>query len=307
VLGGMGPAASAEFYARVVAATAGAWARRDQDHLHLIIDSDPSVPDRTEALLRGGDSPVPTLRRMARRLADAGADLLVMACNTASAFLPELTDPRLPDPVSVPFVKWHEVVAAELCRSDVKVGAPEEVMGGCGASAENGGPAGQRGAGSGRAGRVARPAAVLAPGGTLARGAPGRAVRGVVGPVAVLATDGTVASQLYGRHALARYGIEAFPADAVQSEVMAVIRARKAGEPVSELAPRLDRVIDALVRRGAATGLLACTELSELSGGLTAPHEDAMDLVVTHLLRRVAEWEQTPGRFLDDGLLTTPQ
>jgi aspartate racemase len=84
VLGGMGPAATAEFFRRLVDATP---ARTDQEHLHVIIDNDPHVPDRTSAILRGGPSPVEALAAMARRLERAGADLLVMPCNTAHAYI----------------------------------------------------------------------------------------------------------------------------------------------------------------------------------------------------------------------------
>lgn len=84
VVGGMGPAATVEFLARLVRATPAA---RDEDHLHVLVDSDPRIPSRTAALLGGGPSPVPRLCAMARGLEQAGADFLVMPCNTAHAFL----------------------------------------------------------------------------------------------------------------------------------------------------------------------------------------------------------------------------
>jgi len=87
VLGGMGPAATADFYAKLVAATPAA---RDQDHLRVLIWSDPTIPDRTEALLRGGPDPTPALVDGARRLLGAGAELIVVPCNTAHAFLDEV-------------------------------------------------------------------------------------------------------------------------------------------------------------------------------------------------------------------------
>ena len=87
VLGGMGSAATAEFFRRLVEATP---ARADEEHLHVIIDNDPSVPDRTRAILRGGPSPVKTLTVMARRLESVGADLLVMPCNTGHVYIEEI-------------------------------------------------------------------------------------------------------------------------------------------------------------------------------------------------------------------------
>lgn len=98
VLGGMGPEASADFYRRITVRTL---AERDQDHLHVIVDSDPSVPDRTAFLQGAGPDPVPALESMARRLVTAGAGLLVMACNTAHAFHEEVARS-----VDVPLVNW---------------------------------------------------------------------------------------------------------------------------------------------------------------------------------------------------------
>ncbi len=84
VIGGMGPAATAEFLARLVRATP---ARHDEDHLHVIVDSDPAIPSRTAAILGSGPSPAPRLCAIARGLEDAGARLLAMPCNTAHAYL----------------------------------------------------------------------------------------------------------------------------------------------------------------------------------------------------------------------------
>ncbi|MEJ2289679.1 MAG: aspartate/glutamate racemase family protein, partial [Deinococcales bacterium] len=78
VLGGLGPEATLDFFAKVLARTP---ARTDQDHLHLLIDNDPGVPNRNDAVAGRGPSPGPRLATMARRLEAAGADFLVMVCN----------------------------------------------------------------------------------------------------------------------------------------------------------------------------------------------------------------------------------
>lgn len=106
VIGGMGPAATADFYARLVEATP---ARRDQDHLHVVIDGNPAIPDRSAALLRRGPDPTPLLVDAARRLESMGAELLVMPCNTASAFSDAVSRA-----VRCPLLRWHEVAVAEL-------------------------------------------------------------------------------------------------------------------------------------------------------------------------------------------------
>lgn len=86
VIGGMGPLATADFYRRVVTACS---ASRDQDHLPLIIWADPRIPDRSDAIVGGGESPSPMLRLAAETLVAAGAESLVVACNTAHVFLDE--------------------------------------------------------------------------------------------------------------------------------------------------------------------------------------------------------------------------
>jgi aspartate racemase len=83
VIGGMGPAATFDFCTRFTAAVP---AFKDQDHPRLLVDSDPLVPDRNAALRGEGPSPGPHLAAIARRLVEAGADCLVMPCNTAHAF-----------------------------------------------------------------------------------------------------------------------------------------------------------------------------------------------------------------------------
>jgi aspartate racemase len=80
VIGGMGPAATADFMARLVA---GAGAARDADHPRVLIDSNPYVPDRNAAIAGIGTSPAPVLAAMATNLLAQGAEVLAMPCNAA--------------------------------------------------------------------------------------------------------------------------------------------------------------------------------------------------------------------------------
>lgn len=89
VIGGMGPAATAEFMRRLVVATEAA---DDADHIHVIVDSNPKVPSRIRALIEGdGEDPAPVLADMARHLEQHGADFLVVPCNTAHSYLTDMT------------------------------------------------------------------------------------------------------------------------------------------------------------------------------------------------------------------------
>ena len=84
ILGGMGPEATLELFRRIMKKTP---ARCDQEHIRVIIDSNPKIPDRTEAMLNSGPDPLPLLQETARNLERAGADFIVMPCNTAHYYL----------------------------------------------------------------------------------------------------------------------------------------------------------------------------------------------------------------------------
>jgi aspartate racemase len=87
ILGGMGPEATACFFELVVKNT---YAEKDQDHLKIIVVSFPQIPDRTRAILYGGENPVPCLIKALRALEKAGAELVAIPCLTAHYYLPEL-------------------------------------------------------------------------------------------------------------------------------------------------------------------------------------------------------------------------
>jgi aspartate racemase len=78
VLGGMGPAATVEFLARLQAYTP---ADKDQDHIRVIADINPKAPDRNLP----GSGAGSVLAEMAGALHGAGAEVLAMPCNTAHA------------------------------------------------------------------------------------------------------------------------------------------------------------------------------------------------------------------------------
>ena len=113
VLGGMGPDATVDFMAKVIAATS---AETDQDHARMLVDHNPKVPDRQAALLANGEDPGPVLAAMAKGLQNAGADFLVMPCNTAHAFASDIRAA-----VSIPLVSIIDVTV-DACRSKGAVG-----------------------------------------------------------------------------------------------------------------------------------------------------------------------------------------
>lgn len=108
ILGGMGPAATADFYRKLVEATP---ARRDQDHIPVLMEADPTIPDRAESFLRGGPSPLPALRRGAQALQARGAALIAMPCNTAHLWYDQIAPA-----VSVPIAHIVDAVVDDLAE-----------------------------------------------------------------------------------------------------------------------------------------------------------------------------------------------
>src|SRR5258708_21404844 len=83
----MGPAATLDFMTKVYAADS---APIEQDRVRLIVDCNPAVPDRNAATRGEGPSPGPVLAAMAKGLVAAGADVLLIARNTAHAWREEV-------------------------------------------------------------------------------------------------------------------------------------------------------------------------------------------------------------------------
>jgi aspartate racemase len=111
----MGPLATCAFYRKIILATR---ADRDQDHLHVIVDSESGIPDRTAFLLGEGPDPRPALIESTHRLVDAGCELLAMPCNTAHAFAGDMRAA-----VSVPLLDWVGIAAEAMARD-----APRSAM-----------------------------------------------------------------------------------------------------------------------------------------------------------------------------------
>lgn len=100
VIGGMGPLATADLYTKIINFTV---AEKDQDHVPVIIDSNPLIPDRTEYILHGGESPLPEIIKSIRRLEAAGCDFLIMPCNTAHHIISEIKATT-----KIPFINMME-------------------------------------------------------------------------------------------------------------------------------------------------------------------------------------------------------
>ena len=108
IMGGMGPEAGADIFLNITKAT---HAKCDEDHLHIIMDSNPKMPSRQDAILHGGESPVPAMVETARNLVRAGADVIIIGANTAHYFYDDVAAQ-----VDVPFLHIIDETVKELGR-----------------------------------------------------------------------------------------------------------------------------------------------------------------------------------------------
>ena len=106
ILGGMGPLATADLFKKIVLHTK---ASSDSEHLHIVIDNNTAIPDRTEYIMGRGESPVSELVKSALKLELMGAEVLVMPCNTAHFFYNEIK--RY---VKIDFINMIEETAVEI-------------------------------------------------------------------------------------------------------------------------------------------------------------------------------------------------
>lgn len=102
ILGGMGPLATVDLYDKIVRHTD---AHSDAEHIHILIDSYPEIPDRTAYILGGDQDPSPYLIQAAKNIEAMGADYLVMPCNTAHYFYESMKEE-----ITIPFIHMIEEV-----------------------------------------------------------------------------------------------------------------------------------------------------------------------------------------------------
>lgn len=104
IIGGMGPLATVKLFEMIVLMTR---AKSDQEHIHILVDNNTSIPDRTDYILnRRGEDPRIQLIESAKRLEKMGADFLVMPCNTAHHFYDDIVNN-----INIPFIHMIEETA----------------------------------------------------------------------------------------------------------------------------------------------------------------------------------------------------
>ena len=115
VLGGMGPQATNTFYQFVIDRTD---AQTDQEHVNALILSDSEMPDRTSAILSGGEAREGVYRRLladARLLEGAGCTCIAGPCNTSHFFLD-----RVQEEIGIPILHMIRETARLLAAQGLK-------------------------------------------------------------------------------------------------------------------------------------------------------------------------------------------
>lgn len=106
IVGGVGPAATVDFMDKIIRRTT---ASRDQDHIRMIVEHNPQIPDRTDNLVHGGIDPTIPLYSACKKLEQAGADAIAIPCNTAHAFVD-----RIQAHLAVPILNMLELTVDHI-------------------------------------------------------------------------------------------------------------------------------------------------------------------------------------------------
>lgn len=110
ILGGLGPMSGVYFCETLTAHTK---ADCDGEHINFLLSSRADTPDRSSFILGSStEDPAPVMIREARRLEDAGADLIAIPCNTAHYFYK-----RICESVKIPIINIIDETAA-FCQHE---------------------------------------------------------------------------------------------------------------------------------------------------------------------------------------------
>ena len=113
ILGGLGPLATVYFMDLIVKMTE---AKKDQDHISMIVLNHAAIPDRTEYILDNSKpNPLPMMIEDAKKLQAAGSAYVVMPCNTAHFFYEQIQKN-----LSIPMLNIIEETVKDACDKGVK-------------------------------------------------------------------------------------------------------------------------------------------------------------------------------------------
>lgn len=109
VLGGVGPSATVDFMNKVIQHTP---ARKDQDHIKMVVEQNPQIPDRTANLVYQEEDPTIAMFSTCKRLEAEGADAIAIPCNTAHAFVESIQQY-----LTIPIVNMLDATIAHIVET----------------------------------------------------------------------------------------------------------------------------------------------------------------------------------------------
>ena len=88
IIGGMGSEATVEIFNRIISKTKH---EKDQDFMRICILNDSVIPDRSKAILEGGESPISYINEDIKKLKKIGVRYFIVPCNTAHYFVRKMS------------------------------------------------------------------------------------------------------------------------------------------------------------------------------------------------------------------------
>ena len=113
IVGGVGPEASNKFCEFLIKYKK---AKSDQENLQFIHFCNPKIPDRTEYIVGEGENPVEELIHTCLILEKSGVDFLVIPCNTAHYFLPEIQES-----VNIPIIDMTKILVKDVLEKNQSI------------------------------------------------------------------------------------------------------------------------------------------------------------------------------------------
>ncbi|MBK1896554.1 cysteate racemase [Chryseobacterium paridis] len=109
ILGGVGPSATVDFMNKVIKNTS---AKRDQDHIKMIVEQNPQIPDRTAHLIYNDTDPTIAMFSTCKQLEAEGANAIAIPCNTAHAFVHSIQSH-----LTIPIINMLDITAEYIIKT----------------------------------------------------------------------------------------------------------------------------------------------------------------------------------------------
>jgi len=112
ILGGMGSYATLKFFENIIKQTP---AKKDWEHLRIIIDNNTNIPSRTRAVLYNEESPVQSMIQSIINLSSIGVDFVAVPCNSAHYFYDEVASF-----IKIEWLNMIEIVSQKVLKEGCK-------------------------------------------------------------------------------------------------------------------------------------------------------------------------------------------